>query len=72
MPNWLANIIVVAIITFLFLILLGVACIKFDYRLTVERHKVEQLEKDNKHKQELLDAYGIKEITIGGEDNERD
>lgn len=68
MPNWLANILVVALISLIFLILLSVAIMKFSYRLKIEKDKVRQLEKENKHKQQLLDAYGIKEITIGKED----
>ena len=68
MPSWLVNLLTVAILSMLFLIVLVVAVIKFDYRITVERHKVEQLEKENKHKQQLLDAYGIKEIFIEREE----
>ena len=68
MPYWLANTLIVVLITIIFLILFGVAVMQFSYRLMVEKQKNRQLEKENKHKQELLDAYGIKEINIGGDE----
>ena len=69
MPIWLLIIIISSGLTFIFLTLLAIACIKFDYRLKVERMKVDALLKENKHQAELMNAYGIKEINIGG-DNE--
>ena len=68
MPYWLANTLIVVLIAIMFLILFGVAIMQFSYRLMVEKEKNRQLEKENKHKQELLDAYGIKEINIGGKE----
>ena len=70
MPSWLVNLIVATLLVLIFLTLLAIACIKFSYRLSVKNQYIKQLEKENRHKQQLLDAYGIKEIIIGKEKDE--
>ena len=69
MPYWLVNLIVVVCLVVIFIAILGAMAMLFTYRLNVERNKVDALVKENNHKQELLNAYGIKEIYIGGDDN---
>ena len=68
MPYWLVNLIVAILMLLIFITILGVMAMLFSYRLTVEKEKNKQLEKENNHKQQLLDAYGIKEITIEREE----
>ena len=70
METWLLLTIVGCILAFLFLILANAIIIVAEKRIHKRDEKIRQLEKDNKHKQELIDAYGIKEITIGGEEDE--
>ena len=68
MPYWLVNLIVAILMLLIFITILGVMAMLFSYRLTVEKEKNKQLEKENTHKQQLLDAYGIKEINIEREE----
>ena len=64
MPSWLSNTLVVVILLILFLGLAAALSIKYSESIIKERKKNRELEKDNTHKQQLLDAYGIKEINI--------
>ena len=69
MPSWLVNLIVATLLVLIFITLLGVAVMMFSYRLQVEKNKIKQLEKENHHLQQIIDAYGFKEITIGKEND---
>ena len=52
----------------LFLILVVLVIIVADKRIIARDKMIKQLTKENSHKQQLLDAYGIKEINIGGDE----
>ena len=70
MDSWLSNTLVVVLLTLLFLVLISALTIKYSDSLLKKNAKIRVLEKDNKHKQELLDAYGIKEINIERESDD--
>ena len=70
MASWLIAVIEASIFVLL-LVALGVAIVivasNRNYKL---RKQLQELQKDNRHKQELLDAYGIKEINIERESDD--
>lgn len=70
METWKLLLLVGGLLTLLFLTLIGGIIITAESRIIKKNDEICNLKKENKHKQELLDAYGIKEITIGGEEDE--
>lgn len=68
MPNWLVVVIVVVCVSLIWLALIGALLIKFDKVINAKNKMIKELQKDNIHKQQLLDAYGVKEITISREE----
>lgn len=70
METWLQMLIFGLVLGMLFLTLSGAILITASNRIQKRDEKIRKLTKENDHKQRLLDAYGIKEITIGGEEDE--
>lgn len=70
METWLQMLIFGLVLGMLFLTLSGAILITASNRIQKRDEKIRKLTKENEHKQQLLDAYGIKEITIGGEEDE--
>ena len=70
MDFWLQMLILGVVLGMLFITLSGAILIVASSRIQKRDEVIKQLTKENVHKQELLDAYGIKEITIGGDEDE--
>lgn len=70
MDFWLQMLILGVVLGMLFLTLSGAILITASNRIQKRDEKIRKLTKENDRKQRLLDAYGIKEITIGGEEDE--
>lgn len=70
MATWIQLLLVGGCLFLIFLILANAIIIVAEKRIKARDERIEQLTKENDHKQQLLDAYGIKEITIGGEEDE--
>ena len=70
METWLQMLIFGLVLGMLFLTLSSAILITASNRIQKRDEKIRKLTKENDHKQRLLDAYGIKEITIGGEEDE--
>ena len=70
METWQLLLLVGGILTLLFIVLTVAILIAADSRIIKKNDEIRNLKKENAHKQALLDAYGIKEITIGGESDE--
>ena len=70
MPHWLEIVIVCVSVSLVWLALLSGIIIKAN--MVIHRYKVMcdiALEKQKKA-QEIINAYGVREMTIGGEENE--
>ena len=67
MQFWLINIIVVICLLVLVSCLVGAMLIKFGKTLSAKNQLIKELNKKNAHNEQLLNAYGIKEIKIGGD-----
>lgn len=70
MDFWLQMLILGVVLGMLFITLSGAILIVASSRIQKRDEKIRKLTKENDRKQRLLDAYGIKEITIGGEEDE--
>lgn len=70
METWLQMLIFGLVLGMLFLTLSSAILITASNRIQKRDEKIRKLTKENDRKQRLLDAYGIKEITIGGEEDE--
>lgn len=70
METWLQMLIFGVVLGMLFLTLSGAILITASNRIQKRDEKIRKLTKENEHKQQLLDAYGIKEITIRREEDE--
>ena len=70
METWKLLLLVGGLLTLLFLALIGGIIITAESRIIKKNEEIRNLKKENAHKQQLLDAYGIKEITIGGDEDE--
>ena len=64
MASWLIAVIEASVFVLLLVALGGAIVIVASNRNNKLRKRVLELQKDNTHKQQLLDAYGIKEINI--------
>lgn len=69
METWVLILILSGIWFLLFLTLASGIIIVAEKRIMGRNKVIDQLTKENAHKQELLDAYGIKEIYIGKEED---
>ena len=67
MQFWLINIIVVICLLVLVSCLVGAMLIKFGKIVSAKNQLIKELNKKNAHNEQLLNAYGIKEIKIGGD-----
>lgn len=65
MASWLIIVIVSIIYLVLLCGIMGAILIVVSKRIKERDTKIKEITKDLKHSQELLDAYGIKEINIG-------
>ena len=68
MATWVLILILSGCWFMIFLILANAIIIVAEKRIRERDKRIKHLTKENAHKQQLLDAYGIKEITIGGEE----
>lgn len=68
MPSWLLIVIVASLVTLLYACLVGALLIKFAKVINAKDKIIKELLKDNSHKEQLLNAYGVKEIHIGREE----
>lgn len=69
METWVLIVILSGCWFLIFLALLGGIIIVAEKRIMGRNKVIDQLTKENAHKQALLDAYGIKEIYIGKEED---
>lgn len=69
METWVLILILSGVWFLLFLTLASGIIIVAEKRIMGRNKVIDQLTKENAHKQELLDAYGIKEIYIGKEED---
>ena len=68
MPSWLAVTLLVVVVSLLWFCILCGVVISCSRRLYVARVKEQIATKRMEQMQQLLDTYGIKEITIGGDE----
>ena len=68
MPSWLLVIILVVLVSMFWLCLIVAMLIKFAKSEKISRTKFEEAMKLLAEKQKLLNEYGFREVTVGGEE----
>ena len=67
MPSIVIVLITIGCVSGIWVSLIGALLIKFGEIVSAKNQLIKELNKKNAHNEQLLNAYGIKEITIGGD-----